>query len=319
LINPDGSGLRPLALDNANPEQYISACWPGPGFSPDGRYLAAARTKFKEEVVERPEGNVTIKSPIEPRELVVLNVETGQVVAVAGQFGGSFDWSPDNTGVLHTRPIDWDMNSAKPKPDQGLWLLDLQSGEDRQFLPPLVDFTVADLDWSPDGSRIAFHGAQYEGMGPFATINADGTGFRIWGNVVGSFDWSLDSQRLAHDEVTYIAFPPAKLFIVNADGSNATTLVDDESLAAVRPLWSPDGSLLAFIDGGVDVDQSVWLVEPDGANLRRLNIPGLKQVTWISWSPDGTRLVVTGMNQIFAVPLDGTAPLLLSEGSCATW
>ncbi len=317
-ISPDGSGLRPLPLDNASPEKFISSCWPPPAFSPDGRYLAAARSTFREDADQRQEGDMIIKVPLDPRELVVIDMATGKVVAVVSSFGSSFDWSPDSKTVLHTRPIEWDMNSGNAITDQGLWVLELASGEDRQALPPQTDFTISGVDWSPDGTRIAFHGAVFEGMGPFGTIHIDGSGFKVWEDSIGSFDWSPDGQHIAHDEVTYVSFPPAKLFVTNADGSNSIIIVNDEKKTAVQPKWSPDGKLIAFVDGLED-NATVWLVEPNGANLRQVNVSGLRRVSWLSWSPDGTRLLVSGENKIFVVPLDGGAPFPLGDGACAVW
>ncbi len=62
----------------------------------------------------------------------------------------------------------------------------------------------------------------------------------------------------------------------------ATHTIRPLSLAGARPRWSPAGDLIAFVNA-----QRVWVVNPDGSNLRavtsstRLYIPGA------TWSPDG--------------------------------
>ncbi len=321
LIDPDGTGLRRLPLDNAHPESYISACRPRPAFSPDGRTLAAVRSPFHAETVQADQGELTVKTPLDPQELAIIEVASGRVIATIASFGGSFDWSPDSQSLIYVRPLHWNLNSGAPEADQGLWVLDLASGEQRQLLPPRAGFPIASLDWSPDGSRIAFHGASFEGMGPFGMMNIDGSGFKVWEDSIGAFGWSPDGQRIAYDRVPYIAFPPSRLFVMDAGGGHATAIVNDDQKTAVQPAWSPEGGSaqqIAFLDS-LEGSTTAWLVGADGANLRQVRLPGLAQISSLAWSPDARRLVVSGDRQVYLVPLDGSAPLLLGSGACATW
>jgi dipeptidyl aminopeptidase/acylaminoacyl peptidase len=63
------------------------------------------------------------------------------------------------------------------------------------------------------------------------------------------------------------------------------TFENDPAVAIGLPIWSPDGHSIAFVSskGRTGFDFGIWLVDPDGGNLRHL----VKQGLGLSWSPDG--------------------------------
>jgi Tol biopolymer transport system component len=63
------------------------------------------------------------------------------------------------------------------------------------------------------------------------------------------------------------------------------TFETDPAAAVGAPVWSPDGQAIAFVSskGHTGLDFGVWLVNPDGGNVRNVAPLGLG----MAWSPDG--------------------------------
>lgn len=120
-----------------------------------------------------------------------------------------------------------------------------------------------------------------------------------------------------------------ELFTVRADGSEVHQLtnnsVDDHS-----PMLSPDGTLIAFVQGGKDPDpSSVMVMNLDGSDVRVLDPASGLRWTQFQWSPTSDSLLMVGhtptkpwMRVLYWVKLDGsTPPLFLTDtfGDEADW
>jgi Tol biopolymer transport system component len=79
----------------------------------------------------------------------------------------------------------------------------------------------------------------------------------------------------------------ANLWVVNTEtgGLRQITHERDPNVAMGVPVWSPDGHAIAFVSsrGNQGLTFGVWLVDPDGSDLRVVANPGLGP----AWSPDG--------------------------------
>jgi Tol biopolymer transport system component len=79
----------------------------------------------------------------------------------------------------------------------------------------------------------------------------------------------------------------ANLWVVNTEsgGLRQITHERDPNAAVGVPVWSPDGHEIAFVSsrGNLGLTFGVWLVNPDGSDLRVVANPGLGP----AWSPDG--------------------------------
>jgi TolB protein len=127
--------------------------------------------------------------------------------------------------------------------------------------------------------------------------------------IVQDQTWSPDGRRLA-----FRWFQPRDqtvgVYIANADGSNVKLLVDH----GVTPAWSPDGRLIAYAMPGasISVIQVEEALKGDRSAARLVVRPHdeLGQAEYPVWSPDGRRLLFSGLRggsfDIWAVDADGT-------------
>ena len=137
--------------------------------------------------------------------------------------------------------------------------------------------------WSPDGSRIAFaRTARGRGIPDGVPVGivvaaADGSDQRtITDQWASSISWSPDGQRLAFLQVE------GYVYIVGADGSNLIQL-SGGGMVTEAPVWSPDGSLVAFGRSSEHISDIV-VSSPDGSDQRA--IAGLKGISL--WTSDGS-------------------------------
>jgi Ca2+-binding RTX toxin-like protein len=104
--------------------------------------------------------------------------------------------------------------------------------------------------WSPDGTRLAFVSGWYGAELKVASV--DRTGVTTLASVgynedIGPPAWSPDGGRLIYASTRGSA--PSALYVIGADGSNETKLVD----SATGPDWSPDGQHIAYGSARSDV------------------------------------------------------------------
>ena len=137
--------------------------------------------------------------------------------------------------------------------------------------------------------------------------------------------------------VEYPSFSPdgTRIAFMGALGSNYELYVADLASGEVRqltdspghdawPAWSPDGSTIAFTSvrddcshvapdaecwrtGDIGPHHDIWLIKPDGSNLRRVT-PEFGQ--YVAWSPDSQYLLISGY-ALYVVRPDGTGRLEL--------
>jgi Tol biopolymer transport system component len=190
--------------------------------------------------------------------------------------------------------------------------------------------------WSPDGRRVAFMSYHGDFDDDLQVINPDGSGAtNLTGAVqfylLAPIQWSPDGSKIAFaalsDDVS-----PDDIYIINADGTQLTRLVDggdndpeteEPSSDANQPSWSPDGSQIAFTSYG-GRGRGIFIMNPDGSGQRPLTSGN---DTDASWSPDGrkiafirtTRSNVSGRplfaDNVWVMNSDGSRPLGLTRFS----
>jgi Tol biopolymer transport system component len=180
--------------------------------------------------------------------------------------------------------------------------------------PNMLDGSPA---WSPDASRIAFFRGPPLGPSHIYVINADGTNLRQLTQGRGSdrnAAWSPDGTRIAFARSGNEGY---EVYVVDADGSNATVVTSVAAESAPSPSWSPDGSRIAL-----DVNGAIHVVSVDGTGLRKLSPELPKGVLdqSPSWSPDGTQITFMRYtnNDVADAAEDGDIWIMDADGTNAT-
>ena len=125
--------------------------------------------------------------------------------------------------------------------------------------------------WSPDGSSIAFCKSQVFDFndvyfGVYRMSAVDGSGVTALVERGCDPAWSPDGSRIAFTDSSLFR-PLPDLAVVRSDGSGLVRLhpsgVTSQQQASRSPIWSPDGSQIAYT-GGTSV-QRIWIVDFEGS------------------------------------------------------
>jgi hypothetical protein len=157
--------------------------------------------------------------------------------------------------------------------------------------------------WSLDGRRIVFtrgpKASVLGGAAEIAVIDADGRNEQGLNQFGGIPVWSPDGTRIAFQGPANLEM--GGIFVMNADGSGVTRLIGyefglpDDGYGdgfVGFPSWSPDGRSIAFVRGNYGIPWEAYIMNADGSGVRRLGLPGSVGDSRLSWSPDGTRILL---------------------------
>jgi len=179
---------------------------------------------------------------------------------------------------------------------------------------------ISGLDWSPEGTRLAF-AASAEPDGPsLYVMNQDGSNLhRVIGTALSSdVSWSPDGTRLAYvDEWKNTV----ALFTIGLDGGEPHRLTGEDQYVAT-PDWSPDGEHIAYASEAPHVEPEmidIYVVDLKTLAIHRLtDDPALDYEP--EWSPNGTRILFRSRrDDVPRVPAESQAPdeiyVMNSDGS----
>ena len=141
---------------------------------------------------------------------------------------------------------------------------------------------------APDGSRVVFAAGPYRGPPALFLVDAEGGGQPVRIAEQGqSPAFSPDGKQIAY----LSGWPgPARVWVANADGSNAHEILADESAlvegAGVFDLaWSPAGDRIAMSNSH-EGHPAIYTFAPDGSGFTKVITGG----TNAYWSPDGSQI-----------------------------
>ncbi|MBN2098951.1 MAG: PD40 domain-containing protein [Dehalococcoidia bacterium] len=252
-----------------------------PTWSPDGLQIAFASDNGLEVINADGGGRQLL---VELAEVVPSLSEHESVESTA--------WSPDGSMIAFDVwafiPDPSDMTGQTGDSFTRIWIVDADSGNLKRLTTDSANERI--LSWSPDGQGVVFVSDRDEDKGYVWTLHVDDNG-----------PPQLTEGGRASPDGTRIAYvtEDADLWLKDADGGNSVRVAGGSGWYE-NPIWSPDGTMLAFDSTIVGPVGNIWIVNADGTGKTRLTgaTKDLFDCTpeWIDyrepqWSPDGTKLL----------------------------
>jgi len=185
-------------------------------------------------------------------------------------------------------------------------LMSLSCEKQVDFTPVDAGVTDGSPDWLPDGSTIIYchtHISLIDGvLKPFPEssgfwfVSADGTDPRMLRSHEGGMhlDWSPDGQWFVFSE-------DRKIWKLKVTGDSLTLILSNSTGLNDSPMWSPDGSRIAFGRFQSDGMTGTYTMAANGTDLRFIGYGGGP-----SWSPDGKCIAYIGYHYVGIKDTNGT-------------
>ena len=264
----------------------------GPSISPDGMSLAFVRSRIDDERTE------------DRSQVMMMRLPDGDPQPFTqGDHDAAPRFSPDGGHIAFLRP---DEDGTKQ-----VWTIPVSGGEARK----ITDLAggAAEHAWSPDSRRLAL----VSDVDPDAPDDSSEVPqVRVARRV-----------RYRHDKDGWRGDAFRHVFVVDVESGEARQTTSSEG-DDHSPVWSPDGTRIAFISDRREDRDFTWhseaYVVPSDGGAPELWSDGLYSVGSITWSPEGSRLAVTGSDDVevsdqrqgwlFVVGV-GQEPMRLTDGS----
>jgi Tol biopolymer transport system component len=185
-----------------------------------------------------------------------------------------------------------------------------------------LPFAPSDAALSPDHSQIVMSN---DGLGElWVESTADGQAQMIVGRDSGAAtpSWSADGKHILFYRGT-----TGGVWMIDPDGNNEHPIVSDTPafVPELDPVWSPDGSQIAFDSpfGDAALSDHLYIMNSDGSGAHLVSLPVGNTLgdSWQpTWSPDGRQLAfVRGVDTTTAIwiaNVDGSgARAVATEGT----
>jgi Tol biopolymer transport system component len=281
----DGTGLQVIA-------QSLAGYHLHPRWSPDGRWIAFQKGDgLRYDIFIIPHGGG------EPRKL------TDERNIIRG-----LAWLPDNSGIVYASS----RGSTVPYlPPLALWEVRLD-GSHRQITP--VDAWYDQPDIHSSGLVLAARMQMRFDIWKFPFERVPTENVRRSQQVTRQTGQVL-TPTVAPDgrEIAFLSDSGGhgNLWVLSSQTGNLRqiTFDADPGIAVGVPVWSPNGQSIAFVSskGRSGFDFGIWLVDPDGTNLRNVAEKGLG----MAWSPDGQWIYYaeSSAGPLYKVRESGGAPM----------
>jgi Tol biopolymer transport system component len=285
--------------------------------------------------------------PTSPPPPPTAQRSTGPIAFVSTREGAPAIYLANEDGATVTRLIATSVQSypawspggrrlAFVRQPEGIYVVNVDGSSLRRIWSE--GLTWGPIDWSPDGSKLAFMVCCGTDKGIFV-MNSDGSGVTrlidhesagptcIGSDSCGveSPTWSPNGQQIAFLSWGGYGFTSSNLVAISVDGTQRRFLLTDYGGS---PAWSPDGTTIAFERPGLP--REIGLVSADGSG-RPLSLQIFGEDP--RWAPDGS-IVFSAVNdagrrRVFIATGAGSRRQLIPEATasaipayedcCAVW
>ena len=185
---------------------------------------------------------------------------------------------------------------------------------------PSFDFSPA---WSPDGRFIAFiRQSSANGTSAYYVVPALGGAERKIADASDvpltsgrHMDWSPDGKYLLVTDKASPQDARPSILLLSVEDGHRKVLASPPGPFLASATFSPDGKMLAFIQGAGFLAQDIFVMPASGGEPRRLTSDN-RLVEGLTWTRDGRQIVFsstrTGLASLWRVSLSGGAPELVS-------
>jgi len=230
-----------------------------------------------------------------------VDVDTGDVVVIAQsqELMNRPIWHPDGTYIA------WSAQQTDSNWD--IWVAN-SNGQASPIRLTQGDEMESNPLWRPDGSFIAYKVApagEYNlTLENFMGVEHgfDSPTVREWDGIksVQMNDWSPDGNRITYtaemvtnasgeDRVSYLAVVEDVTLTGNTTSGTPVVLSDHNTLGDRGPVFSPDGTRIAFWSWDKSYRATLWVVGVDGSGLKQLTRLGPDMTP--QWHPRGDLMV----------------------------
>jgi len=220
--------------------------------------------------------------------------------------------SPDGRTIAYVRKSN-DIMTDKARAT--IWLVDVASGQQRPLVAGAGSYSSP--RWSPDGSRLAYVGADSGSPQLFVRWMASGESARITGlpDSPDSIAWSPDGRRIAY-----------AMFVPDDGPKLGQAPAKPEGAKWADPLQVIDAVTYRFDGAGYFKPgyQQIFWVPADGGAATQLTFGAVNAGSQVSWTPDSRSVVFSanigknwehepGEAEVYRVGVDGGAPVALTS------
>jgi Tol biopolymer transport system component len=292
-MRPDGSGLKRLTNDALHEAE--------PVWSPDRRRIATAGAA--DVFIRSSSGRLLRRIPA-PASGVITEPR----------------WSPGGGWLAFL--VERCQNDGNPDPSPicaDLWIVRPAGGAKRRLVQANVSTNngIAGYAWSPGGRSLVFERFDEPGL---AIVDAATGRVRTLSGAKAASDPAWSREGWIAFARQRGAFKGSDLYVVRPDGSGLRRIARARN--AMRPVWSPNGRSIAFLDFRPTLARHDWDVTVVGLGGSAPRRVGVATTEWtLAWSPDGARLLwESDPSRLVVGRADGHGrPRLEARGTNADW